>query len=37
MIRHPSADAQQAPVIKRQTWGGAPVLSGRRSRGCWNS
>ena len=37
MIRHPSADAQQATVIKRQTWGGAPVLPGRRSRGCWNS
>ena len=37
MVRHPSADAQQPTVIKRQTWGGGPVLSGRRSRGCWNS
>ena len=37
MIRYPSADAQQAAVIKRRTWGGAPVLSGCRSGGCWNS
>ena len=28
---------QQPAVIKRQTWRGAPVLSGRRSRGFWNS
>ena len=37
MIRYPSTDAQQAAVIKRRTWGGAPVLSGCRSGGCWNS
>ena len=37
MIGHQGSDAQQATVIKRRTWGGALVLSGRRSRRCWNT